>query len=150
MVSWFYDYNCIGGHHILNHLYGQMIRPLLQEIYQSDPWKMMVCCILLNLTKRQQVDLVRHELFSLYPTEYHMIEADEEELSTLLKPLGLYRKRAQTLKKFSWDYINGFNDIQECYGVGQYGKDSWNIFQLNKHTNHSNDKVLHKYLKEIQ
>ena len=111
---------------------------------------MMVCCILLNLTKRQQVDVIREELFNTYPTEYHMIEADEESLSTLLQPLGLYRKRAQTLKKFSWDYINGFNDIQECYGVGQYGKDSWNIFQLNKHTNHSNDKVLHKYLKEIQ
>ena len=106
-----------------------MIRPLLQEIYQDDPWRMMVCCILLNLTKRQQVDLIRDELFTLYPTPYHMVNSDE---------------------KFSQDYINGFNDIQECYGVGQYGKDSWNIFQLNKHTNHSNDKVLHKYLKEIQ
>ena len=150
MVSWFYDYNCIGCHHILNHLYGQMIRPLLQEIYQDDPWKMRVCCILLNLTKRQQVDLVRDELFSLYPTPYDMVNSDEYYLSHLLQPLGLYNKRAQTLKKFSQDYINGFNDIQECYGVGQYGKDSWNIFQLNKHTNHSNDKVLHKYLKEIQ
>ena len=148
MVSWFYDHNCIGGHHILNHLYGLMIRPLLQEIYQDDPWKMMVCCILLNLTKRQQVDLIRDELFSLYPTEYHMIEADEEELSTLLQPLGLYRKRAQTLKKFSWDSINGFTNIKECYGVGQYGEDSWNIFQLGKHTNLSNDKVLEKYLNE--
>ena len=125
-----------------------MIRPLLQEIYQDDPWKMMVCCILLNLTKRQQVDLIRDELFSLYPTEYHMIEADEEELSTLLQPLGLYRKRAQTLKKFSLDYINGFTNIKECYGVGQYGEDSWNIFQLGKHTNLSNDKVLEKYLNE--
>ena len=138
------------GNHDLHDDFTKMIRPLLQEIYQDDPWKMMVCCILLNLTKRQQVDLIRHELFNTYPTEYHMIEADEEELSTLLQPLGLYRKRAQTLKKFSWDYINGFTNIKECYGVGQYGKDSWNIFQLNKHTNHSNDKVLHKYLKEIQ
>ena len=127
-----------------------MIRPLLQEIYQDDPWKMMVCCILLNLTKRQQVDIIRQELFQLYPTPYAMVNSDEYYLSHLLQPLGLYNKRAQTLKKFSQDYINGFNDIQECYGVGQYGKDSWNIFQLNKHTNHSNDKVLHKYLKEIQ
>ena len=150
MVSWFYDYNRIGGHHILNHLYGQMIRPLLQEIYQDDPWKMMVCCILLNLTKRQQVDIIRQELFQLYPTPYAMVNSDEYYLSHLLQPLGLYNKRAQTLKKFSQDYINGFNDIQECYGVGQYGKASWIIFQLNKHTNHSNDKVLHKYLKEIQ
>ena len=109
----------------------------------------MVCCILLNLTKRQQVDLVRDELFSLYPTPYAMVNSDEYYLSHLLQPLGLYNKRAQTLKKFSQDYINGFNDIQECYGVGQYGKDSWNIFQLGEMTNLSNDKVLTKYLKEV-
>ena len=126
-----------------------MIRPLLQEIYQDDAWKMMVCCILLNLTKRQQVDLVRDELFSLYPTPYAMVNSDEYYLSHLLQPLGLYNKRAQTLKKFSQDWINGFNDIQECYGVGQYGKDSWNIFQLGEMTNLSNDKVLTKYLKEV-
>ena len=127
-----------------------MIRPLLQEIYQDNPWRMMVCCILLNLTKRTQVDDIRHELFRFYPTPQDMAKCDEKILSILLQPLGLYRKRAQTLKKFSWDYIKGFNDIKECYCVCQYGKDSWNIFQLNKHTNHSNDKVLHKYLKEIQ
>ena len=149
MVSWFYDYNCIGGHHILNHLYGQMIRPLLQEIYQDDPWKMMVCCILLNLTKRQQVDIIRQELFQLYPTPYAMVNSDEYYLSHLLQPLGLYNKRAQTLKKFSQDYINGFNDIQECYGVGQYGRDSWTIFQENNTNITSKDKVLTKYLKEV-
>ena len=149
MVSWFYDYNCIGGHHILNHLYGLMIRPLLQEIYQDDPWKMMVCCILLNLTKRQQVDIIRQELFQLYPTPYAMVNSDEYYLSHLLQPLGLYNKRAQTLKKFSQDYINGFNDIQECYGVGQYGRDSWTIFQENNTNITSKDKVLTKYLKEV-
>ena len=78
---------------------GKMIRPLLQEIYQDDPWKMLVCCILLNLTKRQQVDGIRHELFSKYPTEYEMMEANEDELSKILQPLGLYRKRAKTLIK---------------------------------------------------
>ena len=65
-----------------------IIRPLLQEIYQDDPWKMLVCCILLNLTKRQQVDGIREELFNKYPTEYEMMEADEKELSEILQPLG--------------------------------------------------------------
>ena len=95
-----------------------IIRPLLQEVYQDDPWKMMVCCILLNLTKRQQVDGVRHELFDKYPTEYEMMEADEEELSEILKPLGLYNRRAKTLIKFSWMWVNGFSDVKELYGVG--------------------------------
>ena len=79
-----------------------IIRPLLQEIYQKDPWKMLVCCILLNLTKRQQVDGIRDELFTKYPTEYEMMEADEKELSEILQPLGLHKKRAKTLIKFSY------------------------------------------------
>jgi|TARA_R100001460_G_scaffold104170_1_gene149710 methyl-CpG-binding domain protein 4 len=125
----------------------EIIRPLLQEVYKEDPWKMMVCCILLNLTKRQQVDIVREELFKRYPTEYDMIEANEKELSELLKPLGLYNKRAKTLIKFSWGWINGFNDIKELYGVGQYARDSWDIFQNNNMNIKPDDKVLQEYLR---
>ena len=127
---------------------GKMIRPLLQEIYQDNPWRMMVCCILLNLTKRTQVDDIRHELFRFYPTPQDMVKCDEKILSILLQPLGLYNRRAYTLKRFSQDWINGFTNIRECYGVGQYGEDSWNTFQLGNPTNISNDKVLSQYLKE--
>ena len=127
-------------------LHREIIRPLLQEIYQEDPWKMLVCCILLNLTKRQQVDGVRHELFSKYPTEYEMMEANEEELSEILKPLGLYRRRAKTLIKFSWMWANGFNDVSELYGIGEYARDSWEIFQMDNFDTKPKDKVLLEYL----
>jgi endonuclease III len=76
-----------------------------------------------------------------------MIVADEEELSELLQPLGLYRRRAKTLIKFSWMWINGFNDVSELYGVGQYAKDSWEIFQNNNMNIKTNDKVLQEYLR---
>ena len=107
---------------------------------------MLVCCILLNLTKRQQVDGIRHELFSKYPTEYEMMEADEDELSEILKPLGLYRRRAKTLIKFSWMWVNGFTDVMELHGIGQYAKDSWEIFQMNNMDVNPTDKVLSAYL----
>ena len=94
-----------------------MIRPLLQEIYQDDPWKMLVCCILLNLTKRQQVDGIRDELFKLYPTPNKMKDADVDRLSKLLQPLGLYNRRAQSLKRFSEDWIKGFKSVDELYGI---------------------------------
>ena len=127
-------------------LHRKIERPLLQEIYQDDPWKMLVCCILLNLTKRQQVDGIRHKLFDKYPTEYKMIEADEDELSEILKPLGLYRKRAKTLIKFSWMWVNGFSDVTELYGIGEYARDSWEIFQMNNMDVKPTDKVLLAYL----
>ena len=34
----------------------KIIRPLLQEIYQNDPWKMLCCCIMLNLCRRTTID----------------------------------------------------------------------------------------------
>ena len=124
-----------------------IVRPLLQEIYQDDPWKMLVCCILLNLTKRQQVDGIRHELFTKYPTEYEMMEADEKELSKILQPLGLHKKRAKTLMKFSHQWVMGFNEVKELHGIGQYGSDSWEIFQMNNVQIKPTDKVLQEYLR---
>ena len=124
-----------------------MIRPLLQEVYQDDAWKMLVCCILLNLTKRTQVDIIRDELFKLYPTPNKMKNANQSELSKLLQPLGLYNRRAKSLKRFSEDWVKGFNSVDELYGIGQYAKDSWEIFQNNNRNVNPTDKVLMEYLR---
>jgi methyl-CpG-binding domain protein 4 len=124
-----------------------MIRPLLQEVYQADAWKMLVCCILLNLTKRTQVDIIRDELFKLYPTPNKMKNANQSELSKLLQPLGLYNRRAKSLKRFSEDWVKGFNSVDELYGIGQYAKDSWEIFQNNNRNVNPTDKVLVEYLR---
>ena len=124
-----------------------IIRPLLQEIYQEDSWKMMVCCILLNLTKRTQVDGIRDELFKLYPTPHKMKNANVDKLSKLLQPLGLYNRRAQSLKKFSKEWVKGFKSVDELYGIGQYAKDSWEIFQNNNRDVKPTDKVLLEYLR---
>ena len=124
-----------------------MIRPLLQEVYQDDAWKMLVCCILLNLTKRTQVDIIRDELFKLYPTPNKMKNANQSELSKLLQPLGLYNRRAKSLKRFSEDWVKGFNSVDELYGIGQYAKDSWEIFQNNNRNVNPTDKVLIEYLR---
>lgn len=125
----------------------EITRPLLQEIYQPDGWKMLVCCMLLNCTNRKQVDTIREKLFSTYPTAKDMSNADETELSQLLKPLGLYNKRAKSLKRMSDDYLSGFESVDELYGIGQYGKDSWQIFQNNDMSVNPTDKVLQEYLR---
>jgi len=124
-----------------------IVRPLLQEIYQSDGWKMLTCCMLLNLTNRRQVDVIRDELFKRYPTPKDMMNADESELAQLLQPLGLYNRRAKSLKKMSEGYVKGFKSVDELYGIGQYAKDSWEIFQNNNRKVNPTDKVLQEYLR---
>ena len=107
---------------------------------------MLVCCILLNLTHRRQVDKIRDELFNRYPTPVHMAFSNEEELSTMLTPLGFYNKRAITLKRMSLEYLRGFKDVGDLYGVGKYAEDSWEIFQNENYKIDPEDKVLKKYL----
>ncbi len=125
----------------------EIIRPLLQEIYQDNGWKMLVCCMLVNVTNRKQVDIVRNELFTKYPTPEDMMKAEHSELVEIIKPLGLYNTRAERLIKMSEGYVNGFNDVTELYGIGQYAKDSWEIFQLGNRSVKPRDLVLQEYLR---
>ena len=76
-----------------------------------------------------------------------MIDADEKEIADLLEPLGFYNKRAKTLQLMSRGYLNGFDDVIELYGVGQYAKDSWELFQNNNRNINPTDKVLTEYLR---
>ena len=126
----------------------KIIRPLLQEIYQDDGWKMLVCCMLVNLTNRKQVDTVRDKLFNKYPTPKDMMRAKHSDLVDIIKPLGLYNTRAERLIKMSEGYVNGFKSVDELYGIGQYAKDSWEIFQNKNNKVKPTDKVLQEYLRQ--
>ena len=126
----------------------EIIRPLLQEIYQDDGWKMLVCCMLVNLTNRKQVDTVRDKLFNKYPTPKDMMRAKHSDLVDIIKPLGLYNTRAERLIKMSEGYVNGFKSVDELYGIGQYAKASSELFQNNNLNIKPNDKVLQEYLRQ--
>ena len=126
----------------------KIIRPLLQEIYQDDGWKMLVCCMLVNLTNRIQVDTVRDKLFNVYPTPQDMMRAKHSDLVDIIKPLGLYNTRADRLIKMSEGYVKGFKSVDELYGIGQYAKDSWEIFQNKNNNIKPTDKVLQEYLRQ--
>ncbi len=126
----------------------KIIRPLLQEIYQDDGWKMLVCCMLVNLTNRIQVDTVRDKLFSKYPTPQDMMRAKHKDLVDIIKPLGLYNTRAERLIKMSEGYVKGFKSVDELYGIGQYAKDSWEIFQNKNNNIKPTDEVLQEYLRQ--
>ena len=122
---------------------------LLQEIYIDDPWKIMVCCILLNQTTRKQVDKVREELFEKWSTPEIMASADIEELREVIRPLGFYNKRSKTLVRFSkeWNDTVLIEDPSKLHGIGQYAKDSWTIFVEHGEVKNPSDHVLKDYVK---
>ena len=102
---------------------------LVQEPYFGDEWKILVCCILLNLTTHKQVRKILPEFFKRYPGPCSMILADEDELKNHLQSLGLVNKRAKTLIRFSKEYLaSQWETASELHGCGKYADDAWHIF----------------------
>ena len=102
---------------------------LIQEKYWPDEWKILICCLLLNQTSRKQLDQMIDSFFDKYPNAISMTYADHDELKDLIRPLGMYNKRANTLLRFSEEYLSkGWVSPMELYGCGKYANDTWRIF----------------------
>ena len=103
---------------------------LLQEQLERDPWKIFVCCIFCNLTKRVQAEPIFWEVLRRWPTAQDLRGADFHVLADLIKPLGLSRRRAKALKRMSYDYTHKDwrDDPSSLYGIGKYGSDAYYIF----------------------
>jgi methyl-CpG-binding domain protein 4 len=103
---------------------------LLQEQLNANPWKIFVCCIFCNLTKRVQAEPYFWEVLKRWPRPEYLAKADFFELAELIKPLGLSHKRAKALKRMSYDYYNKEwkSNPEVLYGIGKYGADAYHIF----------------------
>ncbi|HIL27363.1 MAG TPA: hypothetical protein EYG21_08295 [Nitrospinaceae bacterium] len=128
---------------------------LVQEPYFGDEWKILVCCILLNLTTNKQVRKILPAFFERYTGPCSIILTTEEELKEYLKPLGLSNKRAKTLIRFSREYLaTPWETASELHGCGKYADDAWHIFCVGDWENVApRDRALnyyYTYLKELQ
>jgi methyl-CpG-binding domain protein 4 len=120
---------------------------LLEEELYSNPWKLLVACMLLNKTTASQVRTVIWKLFSTYPTPEAAIAANTTDLEVLLRPLGLFRKRALAIQKLSEEYLNSnWQRPEELHGIGKYAADAYYIFCRNEWRDvQPDDKDLKKY-----
>jgi endonuclease III len=74
---------------------------LIQEDYLDDPWKMMVCCILLNQTNNKQVRPILEPVFGLIPDANSAVDCEADSLATIIKTTGFQNVKASRIKKFS-------------------------------------------------
>ena len=78
---------------------------LIQEKLRDEPWKMLVAVIFLNKTTAKMAIPLLAQLFQRWPTPQALSEANIEELTKFLYPIGLYNVRAKRLKDFSTQWI---------------------------------------------
>ena len=103
---------------------------LLQEDLGKDSWKIFVCCIFCNLTKRVQAEPYFWEVLRRWPNPLELSIASEKDLIDLIQPLGLSQRRAKALKRMSYEFIHKDwkDDPTKLYGIGKYASDAYRIF----------------------
>jgi methyl-CpG-binding domain protein 4 len=125
--------------------------PLIQERYFPDRWKMLVCCLMLNLTSHRQVKPIIDGFFDRWPSPKDASDADELEMKEYLKSLGMYNKRAKTIIKMSRQFQAGFARAKDLYGCGKYADDSDAIFYLGRwRETDPTDGALKRYVKFLE
>ena len=121
---------------------------IIQQEFQHDPWKMLVGCIMLNQTHNRQVRRVIYDFFESYPSPQSITEESIPDIAEKLRPLGFYNRRANTIYRFSQEYINKeYKHVSELYGIGKYASDSYEIFINDNNDVNPTDKILNAYLR---
>ena len=69
--------------------------------YGGDPWRLLVMGRLSAQCTDARVNIVCRELFSKFPTPRAMADGDLSEIERIVKPCGLYRMKASSIKEAS-------------------------------------------------
>lgn len=93
----------------------------------GDAWRLLVMARLSAQCTDARVNIVSKELFSAFPDVYSMAEADVTDIENIVKPCGLFRGKAKSIKETSEilvrDYGGNVPDTMEALlelpGVGR-------------------------------
>jgi methyl-CpG-binding domain protein 4 len=128
-----------------------MIKPLRDDLMVqeqiSGTWQHFVAVIMLNQTGRKQVKTVLPEFLHKWSTADEFLVAGVGYVIEVIKPLGMYNRRANTLRRMSedWKTWDGI-DATKLYGIGRYGSDSYEIFFNGRRDIIPTDHELCRYL----
>lgn len=106
---------------------------LVQESLYHDPWKLLIGTIFLNRTTGKAAIPLLWKFFNKWSNPDEARKADPAAVSKLLTPLGLNKKRAQIIIRFSDEYLSkDWKYPEQLHGIGKYGNDSYRIFCVNE------------------
>lgn len=109
---------------ILREIYPEAICALE---YEGEPWKLLVMARLSAQCTDARVNIVSKELFKRFPTIEDMAGAEISEIEDIVRPCGLYRTKAASIKSACADIIERFDgrvpdnmdDLLSLSGVGR-------------------------------
>ena len=122
---------------------------LMVQQQVANLWQHFVGVICLNQTGRVQVKRVLPEFFDKWPTPQKYLKSNRKTVIEVIKSLGFYNRRENTIRQMSKDFLNwDGEDATKLYGVRKYGSDSYQIFYKNNIPNDVQDHELKRYIEE--
>lgn len=97
------------------------------ELMYDNHFQLVVAVVLSAQATDVSVNLATPDLFAVYPTPELMMQASVEEIADKIKTIGLYRNKANFLKKLSTQLVekydgvvpNNRKDLEALSGVGR-------------------------------
>ena len=95
--------------------------------YEGDAWKLLVMGRLSAQCTDARVNIVCKELFAKYPNSRAMSEADINDIEEIIRPCGLFRTKAESIKsasviieeKYGGRIPDTMDELIELPGVGR-------------------------------
>jgi len=108
--------------------------------YDKTPYKVLISEIMLQRTSAFQVKLIFSSFIKKYPNIKELSQSDTEELTEIIKPLGLHQRRVkvfQTVAQQIEDDFNGnipneYDDLIGLFGIGKYIANAILCFNYNE------------------
>ena len=79
--------------------------------YEGEGWKLLVMGRLSAQCTDERVNIVCRELFFEYPTAKSLADAPLEEIERIVKPCGLYKMKASSIKASMNRLLNEYNGV---------------------------------------
>ena len=95
--------------------------------FDNDPFRLLVMARLSAQCTDARVNIVSKELFKIFPDVHAMACASYEEIEEIIKPCGLFRTKAKSIKdmsvmlieKFGGEIPSGMDELLSLPGVGR-------------------------------
>lgn len=122
---------------------------LMVQQQVANMWQHFVGVICLNQTGRIQVKRVLPEFFDKWPTPQKYLKSDKKTVIEVIKSLGFYNRRENTIRKMTEDFLTwDREDATKLFGIGKYGSDSYELFYKKRIPENVGDHELQRYIKE--
>jgi len=100
---------------------------ILKNSFPRTPFNILIATLLSLRTKDENTAKVCKKLFSIVKTPQDILSIPQKELEEIVKPTGMYHKKAQTIKDVSQTLIDRFNstvpktkaELLSIKGVGE-------------------------------